>query len=141
MLLRPPSAVNWEPPTYDHICTTLPFWSCATTPGESTARSVGTWLIEGSSASSWEVMTVPDVAEVVSISGVADVTTTVSDLEPTSSETSISLSSAVCRAIPVICGLESGRSHGELIRAGQQELDNPVPLSVGLGLPCDAGII
>ena len=41
----------------------------------------------------------------------------------------------------VICGLESGRSHGELIRAGQQELDNPVPLSVGLGLPCDAGII
>src|SRR5436190_17644138 len=88
ILLRPPSAVNCEAPMYDHGRTMLLFWSCATTPGDSTASSVGTCESVGISVISRDEMTVPDVAEVVSIRAASAVTSTDCVIAPTSSTTS-----------------------------------------------------
>src|SRR6266576_5397871 len=97
MLLRPPFASNCDAALNDHKCATLLFWYWATRPGDSVANSVTTCELVGSSFNSSEVMTVPDVAEVVSMSGVPELTSTLFVVAPTSSWTSISLSSAVCR--------------------------------------------
>src|SRR5260221_6705413 len=99
MLLRPPLASNCDAALNDQRCATLLFWYWAATPGDSVENSVTTCELVGSSSNSSEVMTVPEVAEVVSISGVPEVTTTDSVIRPTSSWTSISLSSAVCRVM------------------------------------------
>src|SRR5439155_387169 len=100
MLLRPPFASNCDAALNDHKCATLLFWYWATRPGDSVANSVTTCELVGSSFNSSEVMTVPDVAEVVSMSGVPELTSTLSVAAPTSSWTSISLSSAVCSVTP-----------------------------------------
>src|SRR6266567_3272422 len=89
MLLRPPLAVNCEAPLLDHACTTLLSWSCGMTPGESSASSVTTCDDEGISRISSLVTTVPETAEVSSISGASAVTTMDCEDAPTSSDTSI----------------------------------------------------
>jgi hypothetical protein len=76
-VLRPPFTVNWEAAPYDQRCATFWFWSCAMTPGDRVASSVVTRDTEGISVICSCVMTVPDVAEVVSISGASAVTETV----------------------------------------------------------------
>ena len=85
---------------YDHGRTMLLFWSCATTPGDSTASSVGTCESVGISVISRDEMTVPDVAEVVSIRAASAVTSTDCVIAPTSSTTSSCLMSAACRVRP-----------------------------------------
>src|SRR2546430_13813130 len=93
MLLRPPFASNCDAALNDHKCATLLFWYWATRPGDRVANSVTTCEFVGSSFNSSEVMTVPDVAEVVSMSGVPELTSTLSVAAPTSSWNSISLRS------------------------------------------------
>ena len=70
---------------------TLPFWSCAVTPGESVASRVTRWLEDGISVISLLVITVPEVPDVVSMSGTSAVTSTDCVVAPISSRLSICL--------------------------------------------------
>jgi hypothetical protein len=56
---------------------TLLFWSCATTPGERVASRVGMREKDGISVICCVVITVPEMAEVVSMRGASAVTSTV----------------------------------------------------------------